>query len=238
MTSYFEFKGEKSIDYGLTIKNEFTSAAPERDVEFVHVPGKSGDLIIDHNSYKNYDQPYDCNVETTSNESLDELGSRIKGWLQSSSKYGKLVNSWNPDYFRWASCVNALDIAQVIHQFGSFRPIFNCKPFRYSLIGDQIQTITAPKTITNPEKWTSLPYMKIFGSGDITLHINDQEIILTGISDYIEIDSELQSAFKGTTTQNTHYRSAFWPILNAGGNQFSWTGSVDHIELKPRWNKL
>ena len=46
------------------------------------------------------------------------------------------------------------------------------------------------------------PYIKIYGSGNISLHINSDTFTFENVSDYIEIDSETMNAYKGQSLQN------------------------------------
>jgi phage-related protein len=235
---YFEYNGIKSIDKGLLIKKGRHIDSPDRDATFQSIPGRNGDLIIDNRRFTNYEDEYDCWMKPLSGQTIYDQARDIKNWLKGSYTYKKLIDSPEPNYYREAVCITKLDIEKMLLRFGAVKAVFNCKPFRRRVDGDTIQSLVASGTVTNPERWESEPYIKITGSGDITLKINDQDIILTGVSDYLEIDSELQSCFKGLVLQNSHYRSDFWPVLNIGENQISWTGSVTKVEIKPRWRTL
>ena len=83
----------------------------------------------------------------------------------------------------------------------------------------------------------SEPYMKIYGSGDIIISINNRPLKFKNVENYIEVDTELMNCFKGETNQNNRMYSDF-PILTTGENVFSWVGNVTKIEIEPRWVKL
>lgn len=57
------------------------------------------------------------------------------------------------------------------------------------------------------------------------------------ISSQIFLDSEIQEAYKGTTSQNNHMSGEF-PKLLSGMNAISWTGNVTRIVISPRWRTL
>jgi phage-related protein len=234
---YIEFKGIKSSDLNVVVTDPRTLRGATPDISFIQVPGRSGDLIQDNNRYQNYDDAYVIGLDYDPIKTLEEQIIAVRNWLSGLS-YDRLFDSKFPSYYRKAVCTTSQDVDQSLRDFGQATASFNCKPFRNRIDGDTVQTLTAPGTITNPEQWESSPYVKITGSGDITLQINDQSVVLTGVSDTIEIDSELQSCFKGLVLQNSHYRSDFWPVLNIGGNQISWTGSVSKVEITPRWRTL
>ena len=46
------YGGVNSADYGIYITGEAVYNAPERDVEFVEVPGRNGALTLDNERYK------------------------------------------------------------------------------------------------------------------------------------------------------------------------------------------
>ena len=83
----------------------------------------------------------------------------------------------------------------------------------------------------------SEPYIKVYGTGDITISINDRPLKFKNVENYIEVDTELMNCFKDNINQNNRMYSDF-PILNAGENTFTWVGNVIKIELEPRWVKL
>ena len=59
-------------------------------------------------------------------------------------------------------------------------------------------------------------------------------MILKGVEDYIEIDTELYNCFKGDVNQNNKMYSDF-PVLEEGVNNISWEGNVTRLEITPRW---
>lgn len=54
----------------------------------------------------------------------------------------------------------------------------------------------------NAEFFPSSPYIKITGSGTVTLTINNASFTFSDIDEYIEIDSEAMNAYKGTVAKN------------------------------------
>jgi phage-related protein len=234
---FFEYQLRKSSDFGIMILGKHQSSGPQRDLIFISVPGRSGDLTQDNGRFMNYEDTYTIGIAPIEGKSEEEQIAQIRSWLQSSYTYGRLIDSRYPSYYRKAVCTNSVDIQGDLSDFGQASVVFNCKPFRYRIDGDATKTLTAPGILANPEQWESEPYIKISGSGDITIHINDQSLIVKAIGDYIEIDSELQSAHREMQLMNSHLYSEF-PVLNRGDNQISWEGSVSKIEIVPRWRAL
>ena len=67
MLNFFEFGNKRSTDYGILIRNKKTYDAPERNVEFISVAGKDGDIIIDSGTYKNIMLEYGVSIVAENN---------------------------------------------------------------------------------------------------------------------------------------------------------------------------
>lgn len=227
MDRYLQFGTQKTSDLKLIVVDGHSRKSAAREQYFTHIPGKLGDLLDVTNGFNNYDDQYVL-------ASLPDASPvAIIDWV-SQPGYQKLIDSIEPEYYRKASYNGEKEIAPLLQKVCSINASFNCKPQRFRVNGDIVKIMTTSGPIVNPENHESLPYIKITGTGDITLQINDQTVLLQGIGDYIEIDSELQSAYRGTQLMNNHLFSPF-PVLNIGTNQISWTGNVSKVEIIPRW---
>ena len=230
----FKYKGISSADMGLIITQAPHITSPKRDEEFVGVPGRSGDVIVDNGRFENTTVSYD--VAMLSDERpLELMARKIKAWLQGETGYFKLTDTYDPNYYRMAAYSGNIDIEDKVRKIGITTLNFNCKPFKYRTDGENSIVLTASATIYNPEEWQSLPYIKIVGTGAITLSVNNNSFYISSIDEYIEIDSELQSAYKGAVLQNSKINFATFPVLSEGTNNISWVGNVSKIIIKPRW---
>lgn len=237
---YFCFNGITSLEKGAIIakggKNSYNGA--ERDIEYIEIPGRSGALIIDNGRYLNLDIQYSLILLSDIEDGMALLARGLKEWLLSQVGYYKLWDTYDPCYFRYAAYKGGLDIAQEIPTLGDTTVTFTCKPFRYSLVGDKTITLTAATTITNPERFPSLPYIKVYGSGDVVLTVKSQTFGILSVDGAIEIDSEMMNVYNGSVAQNDHWESDQFPSFSPGENVISWTGDVSKIEIIPRWRTL
>lgn len=230
------YKGINSLDLSLVIKSKGSYNAAERDLEFISVPGRNGDIVHDNGRYKNIVIPYEMALVKHDHRAFNDICNAIKDWLSSDGRYYQLWDSYDPRYFRYATITGELDIAASLAHYGEMALDFNCKPLRYSFDGQK--TIAVPATgltLHNPESMTASPYIKIYGSGDITMTVNNTAISLYGVSEYIEIDSELMNVYKGTTPLNNSMSGDTFPTFAPGDNSISFTGSVTSAEIIPRW---
>ncbi|MFR4993316.1 MAG: hypothetical protein ACLTCV_01215 [Oscillospiraceae bacterium] len=56
--TYFTYNGRSSSDFGLHIEKKNVFSAPEYDVEFISIPGRSGDIINPNRRFSNIKVTY------------------------------------------------------------------------------------------------------------------------------------------------------------------------------------
>lgn len=231
---YFIYDGISSQEFGIKIKkggiNNFSS--PQRSYETIQIKGRNGDLVIDNGNYENFTIEIECYLDAR-NSDLNIVSKELKKWLIGELKYKKLIVSTDTNFYYEAICINKIDISEVVKNFGECLIVFSCKPLKKEIFGDSKIILTQSNTLYN-EGLASSPYIKVVGSGDITININNQKLILKGVEDYIEVDTELYNCFKGNVNQNNKMYSNF-PVLEEGKNEISFTGSVTQLEILPRW---
>lgn len=232
---FLMFKGQCSLDFGLLIAEKGSYKGAQRDITYTSVAGRSGDLITDNGRYKNINIPYKLSLLNTTEREFVEITHQIKGWLLAEQGYFPLWDSYDARYYRLASYSDEVDIEQELRDLGSLSLTFNCKPFKYSFEGQSVVTLTKAGTLYNAELFPSRPYIKIVGSGTITLTINNDAFLLSGVDEYIELDSEMMNAYKGTAAANNKMTADDFPTLYPGNNAISWVGSVERLEIVPRW---
>ena len=234
---WISFNGRKSTDYGLFVtKKTDVFTAAQRDSSLQSVPGRDGDVVIDNGRYKNIPLTYEMQLVTTASD-FASRAKAIREWLGTTTGYVTLFDSYDENYFRLA-VAQSVSVSQDKDFEGKINFAVNCKPFRYSFAGQNRIELTSSGTVTNPESSYALPHIKITGSGNVTLHINNNSYQLSTISPNIEIDSEMMSVYRGTTLLNSKAGFDEFPVLDPGDNSISWTGAVTKVEIVPRWRCL
>lgn len=211
-----------STDFDICLFDRPTIPTPERDVESVPIRGRNGSLT------KKYAW-LDMTMTVTLNMISDGLKPdirMIKPWLLNATK----LQLSDDDVYYDVLNVSVGDIENEMAEYGVFDVMFTLRPFQYQ--DKASTTLTAPGTIYNPGTETALPYIKVTGSGSITLDINGRDLSMT-LTDYVEIDSELGYAFRGTEPADNLINGEP-PILTVGNNLISWTGTVTSVEVKYR----
>ena len=168
-------------------------------------------------------------------ESLSTLDAVAK-WLRGS---GTVRFANRPAGVYYARVCNQIPFDRILrgNPQRSFTVTFRCKPFLYLDSSADVTVTASGTTVTNPGAVDSEPLIKVYGSGDITLMVGTQIVELEDVSSQIFLDSEIQEAYKGTTSMNSAM-SGEVPKLLPGMNAISWTGNVTSIVITPRWRTL
>lgn len=232
---YFTYRGKSSDEFGIKIVRMNNLSSPQRSVEKYHIPGRNGALIIDNGYFENFLLQIECDIDSKRGD-IELVASKIKEWLQSVLSYDELYLS-NKDKYYEAIFVNKLDITEEFKNFGSCILIFDCKPLRKG-INDNVLNITTPTILNNPTYLNSLPYVKIYGSGNVTLAINNRNLVIKNLEEFIEIDSEMMNCYKtidGVIKNENNKMYSPFPFFEPGVNNISWTGNITKIEVLCRW---
>ena len=243
--TYFTYNGRSSADFGLHIEKKDVFSAPEYDAEFISIPGRSGDIINPNRRFANIKVTYTVFLARKNPAAHASVLRDIKGWLYSEpNRYHELTDSYDDGYFRYGVISGGLDIEELLNKIGCFTVTFNCKPFKYSFVGQQTIAEGNPRlTVTNPTVFDSKPYIKIYGSGTVRLMIQPEGQgtsvwVLSGVDEYIEIDSELMNCFKDTVLKNDILSGEGFPTLKPRENSIACAGNVRRVEVVPRWRCL
>lgn len=223
--AYFIFNNISSEDY-LMVNTLPSIIKAQKDIEKIEVVGRDGFLTKDNGAYKGILKTVECTI--TDLDNIDYICS----WLDGSSN---VIFSNEPDKIYRATIINQIEFKKVAVTFHTFIIQFDCMPHKY-LINNPIITLTSPGTIYNSGGAISKPVIKVFCTGDMSVTINSQVVNLTGISEYIEINSDLMDAYKGTQLCNNQMLGEF-PVLEIGNNNISWVGDCSKLEIIPnfRW---
>lgn len=227
MLPYFIWKGMSTLDKNIIVNRLPAIMKAERSVQKIEVPGRHGFLTIDDRTYKGKIKVVEA---TLKNGNIDDVAS----WLTGEDE---VIFSNEPDRKYKAVIISQIDFNKILtDRFKKFTVIFDCQPFAYA-VDNNVITLTAPGTIYNPCTAESEPIITVYGSGDITLTINGENIYLYNVTDYVTIDSMLMDAYKDTILKNNDMLGEF-PELIPGENSISWTGNVAKIEITPNWRWL
>lgn len=225
----FTFGNKHSYeDFGIIIAARPNIPSPKRRVSYVSIPGRNSSLKFDEETYEDITIVVECTIKSVNN--LSDRIDEIKGWLFNSGE-GELILSFQPDKKYIAQVVNAIDFKQIYDKIGKFPIVFNCKPFKYKVKEDLITITENNSIINNNGTVASNPVIKAYGSGDIKLIINNNEIMIKGVSGYIIIDSVLKDCYKDDALKNGDMIGGF-PIFKVGENAIGFSENVSKVDVK------
>ena len=230
----FTFDNTTSSSYGLYINGRGVYDSPEPDLEYVTVPGRSGDLVYDNKRFNNIEVTYPaCFMLTNFTTNFKSL----QAFLLKHKGYYKLTDDYEPNYFRMASVAEAIKLKDIdwVYNAGSFDLSFNCKPQRFLVSGETETDYTAASnTINNPTNFASKPLLKVYGTGTVTLGSVTLTISAHSYA-YIEIDCELMDCYYQGNNANQYVTVGnYFPELEPGNNTLAISGP-SKVTVKPRW---
>lgn len=250
MINYFVYNGNDSRDFGILIRTKNTYDAPQRDLNFISVPGRDGDLIIDNGKHPNVNINYGImlvaptlnSLEKNPNLNLAAASRTLKQMLYSSFNYYELTDSYDPDYFRLACFSGDLSWETKNTNVAYSEIKFSCKPYRYRKDGKLTHTATSSLSIFNPENMVSLPRITVEGDGNLKVSVNNQIFTVNDVTNYVIIDSDMMNVYNPTqpsTNYNTNAQFSTFPKLKIGSNVISAaSNNVTGINVIPRWRCL
>jgi phage-related protein len=127
---------------------------------------------------------------------------------------------------------NGFDIVEV--DAGVVELSFDCKPFKYDILGENAVVFTSEGSLYNKYFEPSRPIITVYGSGQGNVYIGNQTITISDIDEYVTIDAEMQDAFKELQNKNATINTADILLLPEN-NLISFSGGVTRVEIKPRW---
>ncbi len=233
----FTFNGVDSSAHGLYISGNQTFNSAEKDYTKVSVPGRSGDLLLFNNRYKNVNLNYDVVLfdDSETEAGYRQRAAEIRSWLLSADGYCRLEDTYHPDEFRMASFDGPIDLDTMLLIAGTTTLTFDCKPQRWLKSGENTTTYNSSGTITNPTMFVAKPLIRVYGYGE--LYIGTSHLTISEFSPYIDLDCEIMDCYNGTDNCNDKViiQNYKWPELKPGQTSISFTTGITKIEIKPRW---
>lgn len=226
-------------DHNIYITEVRTFGAPERDVTFQSVPGRSGDLTLDNGRWKNVEIVYGCAIPTD----FTTFFSGFKAALAGLVGYLRIEDTIEPDVFRMGLLSGSVDAGVVRRGLaGTFDIHINCKPQKYLKSGEESQTLVKAGIINNAWGGTAKPLITVYGTGPGNLYVGNCTVAIKALSDRITLDCDQMNAYlqteNGLENKNRDIYAPVFPELAPGETALYWDGGITHIDCIPRWWRL
>lgn len=236
------FNGKNSLDFGLYVSGNQTFNSAEKDYSKVSVPGRSGDLLLFNNRYKNVNVNYDAILI----EDYEKNAEKVRSWLLSANGYCRLEDTYHPDEFRMASFSGPVDFDTKMLEAGETTLTFDCKPQRWLKSGEnwidcEIGPSGLTATLSNPTLFESKPLIKLEGCGTIEIGTGIIEIRgdIIDVPTTIYVDCETMNCFyydnnlEVPKNANKYVIISKWPTLSPG-DTYVHSNNVG-FRIQPRW---
>lgn len=245
LESYIIWNGVSSEEFeNLLIKKVPNLNRPKRKREVYQVPGRNGDVILTQDAYEDYDLEYQLFLYA--DEKGEELAQRceeIADWLYTPVEYAPFVDSYDPEYTRYAYIPEEVEIKSKLAKVGTVKIPFRFRPERFLNSGLAPTAYEdSPVTLGNPTRHPAKPLIHLEADTSVvltnaTLQINDDVITITELADEMYIDCETMNAYKGNTNLNPFVRLSgeSFPVLKQGANTVSWSNRIKKVTITPRW---
>ncbi|PQD37774.1 phage tail protein, partial [Enterococcus durans] len=229
---YFQFRGKKSNEFNLRLRNELEFVIPETSLEFVEVDGRSSDIIFDKGKYNDIEKVFPVRVYKEKDRTIAMQLREIAAWLYLDKVYSPLIFSEDNEYYYQALGYSGISAKDKKRDWLDIDFIFKCQPFVFRQDGDEEREIKNNGVIINPEAFESLPvitFNKTTSTEDSHIYINGQQfqIAKEAGEGMITLDCENGIAYKNGVNVTKYCllnSDGYQPlVLNPGRNQISYT---------------
>lgn len=230
----FYYNGKSTADFGIYISGEDTWKKPAPDLERTEIPGRNGDLVSTNRRYKNIDIEYHAGII----HDFDTNYSGFTNFLLSSPGYHRLEDSYHPEVYRMGVMESSFEPEMAVaNKAGKFNVRFSCKPQMFLKAGEQERTFFSSGVLVNPTLFEAKPLIRVWGTG--RLEIGSEAVTITKVDDYIDIDCDLQDAYKDTAAKNCNsniilYSDQF-PTIPPGKADIVLGHGITKVVIIPRW---
>lgn len=235
------WNGISSSSVPIVVEHPPKYQIPERDYDTIHIPGRSGDLLIDNGSYKNVDRAYDI-AFGSEKKTHSEMAAAVSEWLHSAHGYGRLEDTYEPDYYRIASYQEDLEMENILNHLGRATITFNCMPQRFLKSGELPIIISATnKELMNPTRFDAKPLLNLIGgTGAAKVSINDVSLSIISLDNGLTINCDMGEVYKGTYSRNAMIdwgvnTPHIFPYFKPGINVVKFSGAISKVEVIPKW---
>jgi len=235
----FTYKGIRASDMHLKVLNDVQFTSPVRDVSTLQIPGRDGDLIMDHGRYESVVRSIPCRLEAPAGTNVEELISQIHNWLLDDAGFHTF--RWDNDpNFRYLARIKGGVVSQrKLSRYGITVIDFKLHPVKYLESSLSERQVVSGVNIVNPFHIEAKPVLRIIGNGNLTINIGGRQLVLQGIAGGCILDSETQTitSLDGRITLFERMFSPF-PKLSRGDNVITFSGSGVQVFITPRLGAL
>ena len=111
----FTINNKTNKDFNFKVKSSNHLLRPRKRLEFISIPGRTGDLILDDNSRENFNLVIEGYIDGRKSN-LKTLAEQLDLWLNSSKGYQSIA--FDDGTVLKAVLISEIDINEVVKNFG------------------------------------------------------------------------------------------------------------------------
>ena len=233
--NYIIYNNKNSYeDFGLLI-DHITLPSINEVIEEIEIEGRNGTLTERKGYYNNRNITIQFSLKRKILEDFEDFSSRLEevmNWLRVFNK--DLIIYINPNRTYKVKNISLGEVETDNAVFYNFEAIFTCEPFSYILNEEMVEITTNNFNYYYKGTVPGEMKLKIYGTGNIQLTINDEVVQINNVTDNVTLDSKLLLCLNPDGTNKSKEMIGNFLLLEKGINSISWTGNVTKIELTPR----
>lgn len=221
------FNNNVSLSLNLFLGNYPSIPIANEEYEQISVEGRSGNLIINKGTYPDKKIPFTFTILSPQIEIDFE---KVYEWL-TEIEDNRLIFGRNDRCYKVKKVIFG-DIQKEFRTIGEFDVTFLCEPFTQDLDSEVHEITTSEFTLYYAGNAPGDTLIKIYGTGNIQLTINDETMQINNVVDYVEIDSNLLQVRNQDGTSKDNDTLGDFILLEKGENMISYIGEVTKIVVE------
>lgn len=231
--------GVSSLDYGIRVLKTNILSSPKPNIEHIEIPGRDGSLSV-FNGWEDFIFEVECILIGDEKDSMANIARKAKRFLVEGTNC-KLQSSEDMDFYLVGTIDSKLDLEEVLENFSNvFRVTYRCKPHRYYRNESHL-TVSNNQATINIVHDECKPIFNITCNGDITISVNDESLVLKGVTGPIIVDCDLMDCYKisgGRKISQNHLMYSFFPRFKRGKNIISVNTADSKAVVKIDWREV
>lgn len=224
MTGY-SFNGTDFGEVGLIVTKCSPPPCSQEEYDEITIPGRFDTLRVEKKTRKRIQIIAECTVVEP--DRLRDIYALFQG-------KGTFIQRDEPDKFYYA-VPQIITPSNVILYMNTMTLTFDCSPYAYAADNEAIEITAASATINNAGGVYSQPVWKLYGTGELTLTVNednDNALVITDVDGYVIADAEKLICHKAGTFKRC---SGKIPFLNVGDNYIQTNATKIEVTKNERW---
>lgn len=224
--SYVLIDGIDTSTFGMRVVGTLPPVQiPVKRRRLITIPGVSGQVSIEEDAYEELVKPVSFFYKGSSPE--DVARRLITGRSITLSNERDFVFDYRFD--------EVGEILNTISSWHEFTLNFYCNPIKRKRIEGVISSNGEPVTLISQCNYESYPTISIEGSGNISLFVGEQTILLENILPVIVVDGITKDCYQGNVNTNNKMTGDF-PVIHPNEIvKIFCQGNVTKMTVQPNW---